>query len=205
VDERVFYEHAGPLFKAIISPSSCIVQVNRERKFRCIPRDRNKRVVERDIAIRWCVREGEGTLKPEEGEFVTFTAPAEPGLTILQATVTQASTVCTAEAIVTVTETLMKREGQNGKISERGIPGYTFIRATGELWRSKYDEKRNLIIINNGHNDYIYASQKKVRKLRYICRLFAKELVLQNFMGFDTEDLLERMIELMLYTEEHLR
>ena len=63
----------------------------------------------------------------------------------------------------------------------------------------------DLIIINNGHNDYIFASQKKARKLKYICRLFAKELVLQNFMGFETEDLLERMIELMLYTEEHLR
>ena len=205
LDERVFYEHAGPLFKAIISPSSCVVQVNRERKFQCISRDRNKRVVERDITVKWCLKEGEGSLNTEEGEFVTFIAPSEPGLTILKAAVTQADNMCTAEAIITVSETFMKKEGQEGKISGQGIPGYTFIRATGELWRSKYDGKRNLIIINNGHNDYIFASQKKARKLKYICRLFAKELVLQNFMGFATEDLLERMIELMLYTEEHLR
>ena len=42
-------------------------------------------------------------------------------------------------------------------------------------------------------------------KLRYICRLFSKELVLANFPGFGSSDLLERMIELSMYTEEHLK
>ena len=36
-------------------------------------------------------------------------------------------------------------------------------------------------------------------------RLFAKELVLKNFPGHSPEQLLERMIELSLYTEENLR
>jgi hypothetical protein len=118
--------------------------------------------------------------------------------------VTQRETVCNAESIITVTESFLDKIGQNGRSISRGIPGYTFVRATGELWRSKYDEKNNLIIINNGHKDYIYSSQKKSRKLKYICRLFTKELVLNNFIGFDAESLLERMIELLLYTEEHL-
>ena len=47
--------------------------------------------------------------------------------------------------------------------------------------------------------------KKKARKLKYIFHLFAKELVLNNFQGFDTDALLERMVELALYTEEHLR
>jgi len=38
-----------------------------------------------------------------------------------------------------------------------------------------------------------------------ICRLFCKELVRQNFPGVPTDELLERMIELSLYTEEHLK
>jgi hypothetical protein len=42
-------------------------------------------------------------------------------------------------------------------------------------------------------------------KLRYICRLFAKELVLKNFVGIAPEQLLERLLELTLYTEENLR
>ena len=35
--------------------------------------------------------------------------------------------------------------------------------------------------------------------------LYAKELVLSNFAGYDPDQMLERMIELSLYTEEHLR
>jgi hypothetical protein len=203
-DEASFYEHAGPLYRAIISPASCFVRVNASRNFRCIPRDRSKRIVDMNVEIHWKIKEGAGSLSSTEGEYVTYSAPEEPGITILQATVTQDETICTAEAIITVTESLMDRMGQDGRGMNRGIPGYTFVRATGELWRSKYDEKNNLIIINNGHKDYIYASQKKQRKLKYICRLFAKELVLNNFMGFDAESLLERMIELTLYTEENL-
>lgn len=41
--------------------------------------------------------------------------------------------------------------------------------------------------------------------IRYLCRLFAKELVYKNFPGYSPEQLLERMIELSLYAEEHLR
>jgi hypothetical protein len=34
---------------------------------------------------------------------------------------------------------------------------------------------------------------------------FSKELVLANFPGFDSRELLERVIELSLYAEEHLK
>ncbi len=73
------------------------------------------------------------------------------------------------------------------------------------MWRSRFDEKNNLVVINNGHRDYRYAAEKHARKLRYICRLFSKELVLANFPGFGSTDLLERMIELSMYTEERLK
>ena len=86
----------------------------------------------------------------------------------------------------------------------RGLPGYTFERAPGESWRSKFDPKRHLIIANNGHRDFVYASRTKALKLRYLVRLYAKELVLQNFAGLPADHLLERMVELSLRTEEHL-
>ena len=41
-------------------------------------------------------------------------------------------------------------------------------------------------------------------KLRYLIRLYAKELILRNFMGLPGDQLLERMIELSLHAEEHL-
>jgi hypothetical protein len=56
-----------------------------------------------------------------------------------------------------------------------------------------------------GHRDFVFAARNKALKLRYICRLYAKELVLRNFVGVRAEELLERLIELSLYTEENLK
>jgi hypothetical protein len=36
-------------------------------------------------------------------------------------------------------------------------------------------------------------------------RLYSKEMVQKNFPGLPADQLLERLIELSLYTEEHLR
>jgi hypothetical protein len=57
----------------------------------------------------------------------------------------------------------------------------------------------------DGEPDFVYAARNKMLKLRYICRLFAKELVLKNFVGIPQDLLLERLLELTLYTEENLR
>jgi hypothetical protein len=51
----------------------------------------------------------------------------------------------------------------------------------------------------------VYAARNKALKLRYISRLYAKELVLRNFVGVPSDQLLERLIELSLYTEENLK
>jgi hypothetical protein len=85
------------------------------------------------------------------------------------------------------------------------FPAYTFQRAPGKLWRSRHDAEKNLIVVNSGHRDFVYAARNKSLKLRYICRLFAKELVLGNFVGLPADQLLERLIELTLYTEENLK
>ena len=53
--------------------------------------------------------------------------------------------------------------------------------------------------------DLAESGRTKALKLRYICRLFAKELVYKNFPGLPPDELLERMIELTLRTEENLR
>jgi hypothetical protein len=205
LESREFYDYPGPLYKAIISPASCIVGVRREKTLRCLARDKKGRTVEENLEFSWSVVDGEGTLHNRDREIVTFVAPEEPGLMIAECTVRQGDLVCSAESIITVTESLVEHDEQPGKEPTKGLPGYTYLRAPGELWRSRYDGKNNLVVINNGHADYVFASQKRARKLKYICRLFAKELVLSNFRGFDSGELLERMIELSLYTEEHLR
>ena len=50
----------------------------------------------------------------------------------------------------------------------------------------------------------MFASRTQALKLRYLVRLYVKELVLRNFSGVPGDQLLERMIELSLYTEDKL-
>ena len=70
-------------------------------------------------------------------------------------------------------------------IESSGLPGYTFESAPGESWRSKFDATRNIIVINNGHRDFVYSGRNKSLKLRYLVRLYSKELVLKNFVGLN--------------------
>ncbi|MEN8263890.1 MAG: ATP-binding protein [Nitrospirota bacterium] len=204
IEQKEFFEFAGPLFSVRISPASAVVSVGKSKNFRAIPRDHRRRLVEEGLTFHWEIKEGEGTLENVSGEIATFIAHDEPGLTTILLTVKQGETVCIAEGLITVTDTIMPRHDR-GIVSRKGMPGYTFRRAPGELWRSQYDEKQNIIIINNGHRDFVYASKNRARKLRYICRLFSKELVYRNFPGLPAEQLLERMIELSLYTEDNLK
>jgi hypothetical protein len=109
-----------------------------------------------------------------------------------------------AESLITVTDSLDAAIGP-AVVNTRGLPGYTFERAAGELWRSRFDAKRNLIVVNNGHRDFVFATRSRALQLRYLMRLYVKELVLKNFAGLPAEQLAERMIELSLYVEEKLK
>ena len=202
--QRQFFEYAGPLFSVVISPTSSVVEVGGSRALRAITRDRARRPVEQDLTFAWNVLEGAGTLEPTDGEIATFRAANEPGLTRVGVVVTQGDVVCRAEAQITVTASLISKTG-SGDSTYQGLPGYTYHKAAGELWRSRFDAERNLVVINNGHRDFVYAARNKMLKLRYISRLFAKELVLKNFVGIPQDQLLERLLELTLYTEENLR
>jgi len=203
-ESKEFFEFAGPLFSVVISPKSSVVPVDRRRTFRAVCRDRSRRIVWEDLEYRWKITDGEGQLQGGEGESVVFIAPPEPCLTTLRVIVRQGDTECTDEALITVTDTILDQSSGTGG-TRKGLPGYTYRRMPGEMWRSKFDAEKNVVVINNGHRDFVYAGKQKVRKLRYICRLFCKELVRYNFPGLPTDELLERMIELTLYTEEHLK
>ncbi|MEX2496427.1 MAG: ATP-binding protein [Woeseia sp.] len=202
--QKQFFEYAGPLFSVRVSPQSSVLPVGESRTYRALARDRTRTVVEHDVRFVWRIAEGEGRQQNERSEIVTFTAPAQPGLTRLTVTATQGETACEGEGIVTVTDSLLP-DLKEPPDNRQGLPGYTFRKAPGELWRSRYDAEQNVIVINNGHRDFVFASRNRSLKLRYICRLFAKEMVQRNFPGYSPDELLERMIELSLYTEENLR
>jgi hypothetical protein len=202
--QKQFFEFAGPLYSVQIAPVSCVVPVSGSRRLRAMARDRARRAVDSGITYTWSVLEGGGELDRTEGELIEYRAPAEPCLARVRVEARQGEIECSAEALITVTDTI-ERETRGPAGTRQGLPGYTFERAPGELWRSRYAADRNVIVVNNAHRDFVYAARAKTLKLRYIARLYAKEIVLKSFPGAPAEQLLERLLELALYTEENLR
>jgi hypothetical protein len=188
----------------VISPASSTLAVNDRRCFRALPRDRSRRRVERDLTFTWRITEGSGTLSSTSDQEVDFQAPSSPDLVRLSVTVSQGEVQCSAETLITVSDSLDSSISA-AVVNTRGLPGYTFERAPGELWRSRFDPERNLIVVNNGHRDFVFATRNRALQLRYLVRLYVKELVLKNFTGLPAEQLTERMIELSLYVEDKLK
>jgi len=204
VPQRQFFDYAGPLYSVVISPAASTIPLNELRTFRALPRDRSRRLVVNDLRFNWEILEGDGSLQGLANQEVEYRAPAVPGLARIRVTVTQRETVCTAEALVTITDSL-EATMSPAVISARGLPGYTFERAAGELWRCRFNAERNIIVVNSGHRDFVFATRNRALQLRYLVRLYVKELVLMNFAGLPADQLLERMIELSLYAEEKLK
>ena len=202
--QRQFFDYAGPLHSVLISPTTSTVAVKESRRFRALPRDRSRRRVEEDLTFAWAILEGGGTLSSASDQEITFEAPDSPVLVRLSVTVSQRDIRCSAEALVTVTDSLDLSVSPS-VANARGLPGYTFERAAGELWRSRFDAVRNLIVVNSGHRDFVFATRTRALQLRYIVRLYVKELVLRNFAGMQAEQIAERMVELSLYVEEKLK
>jgi hypothetical protein len=201
--QRQFFDYAGPLHTVVISPAASTLSVSQSRRLRALPRDRSRRRVEEDLTFAWAILEGGGTLLSTCDQEVSFTAPSSPVLVRLSVAVSQRDTHCSAEALVTITDSLDVAIGP-AVVNARGLPGYTFERSAGELWRSRFDAERNLIVVNSGHRDFVFATRSRALQLRYLVRLYVKELVLKNFAGLPAEQVAERMIELSLYVEEKL-
>jgi hypothetical protein len=198
------FDYAGPLHTAVISPTTSTLAVKQSRRFRALTRDRSRRRVEEDLTFAWEIMEGGGALSSTSDQETSFEAPDSPVLVRLSVTVSQGSIRCTAEALITVTDSF-NISMSSSVVKARGLPGYTFERAAGELWRSRFDADRNLIVVNSGHRDFVFATRSRVLQLRYLVRLYVKELVLKNFAGMQAEQIADRMIELSLYVEEKLK
>jgi hypothetical protein len=202
--QRRFFDYAGPLYSVVISPAASTTPLNEVRKFRALPRDRSRRRVNEDLRFHWEILEGGGSLQGVSDQEAEYRAPAIPGLSRLRVTVIQRDTACSAEALVTITDSF-EVAMSSAVVTTRGLPGYTFERAAGELWRCRFDTERNIIVVNSGHRDFVFATRNRALQLRYLVRLYVKELVLKNFAGLPADQLLERMIELSLYAEEKLK
>ncbi len=86
----------------------------------------------------------------------------------------------------------------------RGLPSYRLEAVRGAAWRSRYDLPKNEIVINSSHRDFLASKQSGAKHRRYIGKLYAKEVVLINFPHESAAEVMERLIEVMLRTEDAL-
>ncbi len=201
--QKDFFNFAGPLHSVRIVPQSAAIRVGDVKSLRAICRDRSRRRVADNVQLAWRVVEGAGTLEPTRGETVDFTAPHTPGRVRISVIAEQHDICLEAEAIFTIADELIE-SAATASIGQ-GLPNYTFEPAPAALWRSRFDDAANVIVVNNGHRDFVYASRSAAAQLRYIARLYAKEMVRRTFPGAPADELLERMVELTLHVEDHLR
>jgi len=153
--QRQFFEFPGPLYRVLISPRTTLLSVGGKRKFVGIPQDRKRQRVEENLNFAWSIVDGTGLLSDLMGEMPEFTAGIEPGLVRLKLIVTQGEVQVENEAVITVTDSLpasSQPEGNGvGVKPAQGLPTYTFQRAPGELWRSRFDEERKQAKPSNSH------------------------------------------------------
>ena len=86
----------------------------------------------------------------------------------------------------------------------RGLPGYRLEAEHGQPWRSRYDAAKNEIVINSAHRDFLASRNAAAKHRRYIGKLYAKEVVLTNFPHESPAEVMERLIEVTLRTEDAL-
>ena len=203
--QRQFFEIPGVLYRVDIRPAKATVGVGQEQSLRASARDKARREIDYGVDFEWTVAEGAGRLDPDSGEIVTVHAPAEPELGVVRVIARQDDAEVESRTLITTTAELLPHHESAARSGSRGLPGYTYSYEASALWRSKYSASEALITINSAHPDFVHAARTQTAKLRYVARLFAKEIVLANFPGDTREELLERMIELTLYMDENLR
>jgi hypothetical protein len=145
----------------------------------------------------WSVVAGTATIEPDEASCVV-TSPAT-GLVAAQAVARQFLLEATDKVDVKFVEPT-QGEGDGG----RGLPSYRLEAEHGQPWRSRYDSAANEIVINSAHRDFLASRSSLGRHRRYIGKLYGKEVVLTNFPHESPAEVMERLIEVTLRTEDAL-
>ncbi len=151
----------------------------------------------------WSLLGGTALLENKSDQTLTLRAGTEIGLVRVQARVQQREIVQTAEALITVAGELPGTQKSSAE-SGRGLPTFTYSHCPGELWRSRFEETHHMVIINSGHRDFIFSSRTQAMRLRYLIRLYTKEIILKNFHGIQALDAMDRLIEVSQLAEQSM-
>jgi hypothetical protein len=150
------------------------------------------------LSYAWHVVTGEATLAPD-GAVCAVTGHGV-GATTVAVTAVQDDLKAVDQVEVRFAEGAGDADGP----SQRGLPSYRLEAEHGQPLRSRYDQRRNEIVINSAHRDFLASRVSPAKHRRYIGKLYAKEVVLSNFPHESPAQALERLVEITLRTEDSL-
>lgn len=198
--QKSFFQICGPLHSIKLSSSNFLINKNSEKRIVARAYDRKGVLIEEGVDFQWHVLEGPVEISSQKENFMEVSSGPELGVARLKVVASEGSLAVEKEFSITVTD---KSFGQNSENSptQRGLPKYTFEFAPSSAERSRYSQELNLIYINSGHRDFKFVSQSPSQKLKYISKLFVKELLLINFLGLKSPEALERFVEMTTYMD----
>ena len=194
---QLFVAEPGPLATVRIVPRNPRREPGRDCRLVAVARDEHGTEVTAGLTWSWRVVSGEAALGAD-GASCTVTAPSV-GIVGVEAVARQ----WLIEATDRVDVKFLEKAAGDGD-GGRGLPSYRLEAEHGQPWRSRYDAAANEIVINSAHRDFLASRTSAARHRRYIGKLYAKEVVLTNFPHESPAEVMERLIEVTLRTEDSL-
>ncbi len=189
----------GPLATVRIAPRHPRRRPGEACPLTAIVRDQSGRCVPEPLDYVWRIAEGTGRIVGTEGNRCGVICE-QVGEVVVEVKVTQGQNSATDQVTVKFLNDVPESEKDNGK----GLPSYRLEHEQGKSWRSRYDAQQNEIIINSAHRDFVSSKTPAAKHRRYIGKLYAKELVMINFAHESPGEVMERLIEITLRTEDLL-
>ena len=199
-DRRVLPFEPGPLSAVAITPRSARRRPGEACMLKARAVDDDTFPILRNVTFAWQIVQGEGRLTPD-GNRCQVTSE-ERGLLTIQVSATQENTAVCEQVEVRFMESAVGAPSTSNR--RRGLPSYRLTPEANSTQRSFYDKYLNQIVINSAHADFADSNTSSAKHRRYIGKLYAKEVVLLNFPDAPAPVVAERLIELMVRTEENL-
>lgn len=190
----------GTLHSVRISPRKLRRRPGETATLRAVASDERGATLTEGIHFHWRILDGDARMTGSDTQTCEVLSSVI-GVVRVEVTATINQTQATSEGEVKFLEYLGADENDLGG---KGLPSYRLEAEYGESWRSRYDAKPNEIVINSAHRDFLASKQTLAKHRRYIGKLYAKEVVLINFPHESPANVMERLIEITLRTEDVL-
>jgi hypothetical protein len=193
----LFAADPGPLAAVRISPRRPRRPPGGSCLFTAAPCDADGTPIPGGVAFSWQIVAGSAAIATDGAS--CRVASSDLGLVTVEATARQAGVEVSDRV-----ELKFMIDADADAAGGRGLPGYRLEPEHGQPWRSRYDGTVNEIVINSAHRDFLASRASPAKHRRYVGKLYAKEVVLTNFPHESPAEVMERLIEVTLRTEDAL-